>query len=59
MKLRITATWEYDPSDYDYGTDNPEDQLAIDLAGYRALSARGALGELQGEQITFTGEVVQ
>lgn len=58
-KLRITATWEYDPSLYVYDTEDPADQLEIDLAGYRSLLAQGALGDLTGEDVTFTGEVIQ
>lgn len=59
MKLRITATWDYEPKPEHYGTEDPVDMLEIDLAGYRSLHAQAALGDLTDENVTFTGEVIQ
>lgn len=55
MKIRITATWDYEPDPVHYGTEDPVDMLEIDLAGYRSMQ----LGEYLNEQVTITGEVIE
>ncbi len=64
MKFRITTSWEYevDPADFPevYGTTDPKEALAIDVANVQADPAAAFWDEEDdGNRINVTGEVIE
>lgn len=57
-KLRITATFEYEPRPDDYPTDDPQEMLNIDLDNLTAVPGR-FVDFVGADDVTFTGEVVK
>ena len=58
MKLRITATFEYEPRPDDYDTDDPQEMLNIDLDNLTAVPGR-FVDFVGSDDVTFTGEVIK
>ncbi len=59
MKIRITATWEYEADPKHYPSPHPQDMLRVDLENYRDDAAKGGLDLEFEDNIQITGEVIQ
>lgn len=56
MKIRMTATWEYEPRPDDYpGGASPAFMMETDRDGYRSLNWGGFIGE----PVEVNGEVIK
>jgi hypothetical protein len=62
MKIRMTATWEYEPRPGDYpGGASPAFMMETDQEGYRGSGLVEYIRSLSGDdfEVVITGEVVQ